>query len=116
MKQKKAPWFIAKYGANPPKKFRRPINPISVKRRADKREYDRRRKKFLADYPLCRCCVVLAAAKIQPATQIHHCRGRRGSNYLDVKTWIGTCPAHHDQIHRDPKWAREHGFLGSFHV
>lgn len=114
-KQKKALWVQIRDKGKHAKKpvFRRP-NPISVQRRADKAEYDRRRKKFIAENPLCQCCIALGEKKPQRSKEVHHKRGRKGSNYLNVATWLATCPPHHMRIHREPAWAREHGFLGSF--
>ncbi len=114
--QRKAPWYIQKHGTARPPKVRRRINPVSVQRRAAALEYGRLRKKFLAEHPLCRACITLLSAKVLPATEIHHCRGRRGSNYLNTMTWIGVCAGHHREIHDHPAWALEHGFLGSFHA
>lgn len=125
MPQPKAPWFIQKYGTTPKAKKRRRIRAQSVLREAEQREYSRRRKQFLQDHPWCSVCVKeRPEAPPGRATEVHHKLGRRGARLLDIRHWLATCPGCHDNIHRidperpdatGPKWAKERGYLGSFH-
>lgn len=114
-KQAKAPWYIAMFGTNIARRPWKRVNPVSVRRQAEAAAYCRQKKKFLAARPACEVCVALDAKPRQRSNQVHHRRGRKGSNYLNEATWMAVCPGCHDRIHREPAWAKEHGFLGSFH-
>lgn len=111
MPQKKAPWFIAKHGNKPIKKSRKRIPSMSKKRQKTSRIYREMAKAFLIANGICQ--VTLCTKK---ATQVHHTRGRRGSNYLDMTTWMAVCPGCHESIHQYPQWAKEAGYLKSFHA
>lgn len=45
----------------------------------------------------------------------HHIRGRLGPLLCDTRFWLAVCQECHDRIHREPAWAREHGWLGPWH-
>lgn len=45
------------------------------------------------------------------SNDIHHVKGRVGSNYLDESTWLAVSRFSHDWIHSNPKRARELGLL-----
>jgi hypothetical protein len=47
---------------------------------------------------------------VRQATDIHHIEGR-GKNYLAVDTWMAVSRHWHNEIHNNPKWAREQGYL-----
>ena len=80
------------------------LNPMSKKREKEAKVYKKLRKQFLGDMPICEVC---QKAK---STDAHHV-AQRGKNYLRVETWLAACRPCHDKIHREPKWAREHGYL-----
>lgn len=52
-------------------------------------------------------CEVCMKAK---TSDVHHTKGR-GRFYMDVDTWLSVCRSCHDKIHKEPKWAREKGYL-----
>jgi len=52
-------------------------------------------------------CEVCMKAK---TSDVHHTKGR-GRFYMDVDTWLSVCRPCHDKIHKEPKWAREKGYL-----
>jgi hypothetical protein len=114
-KQPKAPWFISKYGTDIKGRPWKKVKPESVRRQTERQEYNRRGKKFLAANPHCGVCVK-ERNPLPPraATQVHHRRGRKGSNYLNEATWLAICQQCHDRVHREPAWAKENGYLGSF--
>lgn len=73
------------------------IRPVSVKRARETRTYTLLRREFLADHPRCE----FPGGCTQPATEIHHKRGRVGALYLDTAHWSPLCHDHH-------AWATEH--------
>lgn len=87
-----------------PLKRKTRLKPMSAKRMKESKEYSAKRLQFLEDLPLCEVC---QRAK---STDVHHVE-KRGKNYLRVDTWLATCRPCHDKIHREPDWARQHGYL-----
>lgn len=83
---------------------RKPIKKVSDKRKREYPIYMKLRAQFLKEKPTCEVC------KSGEATQVHH-KKHRGKYYLDVSTWLSTCNLCHEYIHRNPKWAEEHGYL-----
>ncbi len=77
---------------------------VSRKRRGEMDEYHTKRKVFLEAYPVCGVC------RHAQATQVHHKKGR-GKFYLRVDSWLATCGACHEAIHKYPKWARNEGLI-----
>ena len=87
-----------------PLKRKTPMKRISDKRRKEGKEYAKKRSLFLTQLPLCEVCM---KAK---STDVHHIAGR-GINYLNEETFLATCRQCHEKIHREPIWARKHGYL-----
>jgi hypothetical protein len=89
----------------PKSNARTPLAKESEKRKAEKVIYALKRAQYLTVHPFCefKGCTKLAS-------DIHH-RAKRGSNYLDVSTFFGTCRHHHRWIHDNPNEARELGLL-----
>lgn len=56
---------------------------------------------------LCEVCVK------NPATEIHHKRGREGADLLDPSGFMGVCSKCHREIHSEPQWAYLKGYLSS---
>lgn len=81
------------------------VNAVSRKRRADMAAYAALRKVFLAGPPevRCRCCAV------NPATDVHHTRGRAGKLLLDVRYWLPLCRSCHRWVGENPEAARRLG-------
>jgi hypothetical protein len=88
----------------PSSKSRKAIPRQSDKRKVLDKEYSKLRKEFLEAHPLC-----LVESCKEPATEVHH-KGRRGSLYLRVDTWLPCCSLHHSHIERNGKWAVLHGY------
>lgn len=125
-KTRPAPWVRAfpNQVQKPRTKARAPlarkrIPTQSVKRRKEQPIYNRMAKAFLIAHPWC---VVYPQ---RPATEVHHSAGRKGSNYLDMSTWLPVSKEGHDRIHyvlpgyenlSGPKWAVRQGYLKSFIV
>ena len=76
---------------------------MSPTRALDAREYTKLKAKFFEERPRCEVC----NAK---SLDVHHMAGR-GRNYLKINTWMSVCRKCHDEIHQNPKWAREKGYL-----
>ena len=87
-----------------PLKRKTPLRRVSKRRSKEMKEYSTERAKFLEELPICEVCM---KAK---STDVHHKAGR-GKHYLDKDTWLSVCRSCHDKIHREPIWAREHGYL-----
>lgn len=110
---------------------RTPIKRVSSKRQKEMKIYTAKREEFLKRHPYCMVTLELlglASKDVETwdgyyrdvwgvtrraplATDIHHCHGRRGKNYLDETTWLAVCREQHQRIHQNPSWAREMGFL-----
>jgi hypothetical protein len=82
----------------------------SKKKSQEDSAYSGLRKVFLLKHPTC-------AAKLQDctikSTDVHHKKGRTGSNHLDVKTWLSACRSCHDYIELHPTEAIIMGFSES---
>lgn len=53
----------------------------------------------------------IAASHIKRSRDVHHKNGRTGTNLLDQGTWMAVSRRNHDRIHRNPGWARQHGYI-----
>lgn len=85
------------------------INPVSIKRRRENREYTVLRKAFLEGHSRCEWPEGCHAA----ATDVHHMRGRVGSLYLDVGWWKALCRTHHQRATDNPAEAIRLGVSAS---
>lgn len=72
------------------------INKVSAKRKAENLVYSKRRKHYLEEHPNCELKLDGCTKK---ATQIHHSKGRLGSNFTNKKTFKATCFSCHKQLH-----------------
>lgn len=96
------PWTKISLSLAQPKPPKRPPE--------EAREYSRLRKDFLSRHKFC---AVAAARKLPPvrATHVHHVRGRKGANYLDVSTWLAVSFNGDRWIHANEDEARKLGLL-----
>lgn len=78
---------------------------ISSKEKIRKKEYEKLRKDYLLNHPICECC------EMQIASEIHHKRGRIGDNLF--KYFLAVCNSCHRQIETNPTWAKENGYSES---
>ena len=110
-----------------PLKRKTPMKRVSKRRQAESKEYMRLREAFLKEHDICQ--LWLAEHGLQESdfgnrisaftmgcprsTEVHHkfCGSNRSAHYLDTNTWLAVCRENHDKIHKNPKWARENGFL-----
>jgi len=79
--------------------------------------YAKRKTEYLALAEGCEIC------KCNPYSELdlHHRAGRNGSslneegevenNIINMHTFMALCRPCHDRVHRNPKWAREMGYL-----
>lgn len=84
-------------------KVKTPIKKVSKKMGSDLREYGKLRKQFLEDNPQC---IVYPDLK---ATDVHHSLGR-GKYLLDTTTWFAVSRKAHEEIERNPNWAKENKY------
>lgn len=68
------------------------MRPRSPKRAAQMREYRKLVGPFLEANPWCQFPLGCS----EPATQVHHRRGRRGLRLLDQAWWAASCATHND--------------------
>ena len=117
-----------------PLKRKAPLKKMSAKRRIESAIYAQKRTSFLTAHPFCQVWlkenskqqsdvtpsgwINLAPmpgmadrwVQVPKATDVHH-TAKRGKFYLDEMTWLATCRASHERIHRNPSWARARGYL-----
>jgi hypothetical protein len=84
---------------------RKPLRPMSRKRRAESQQYKVKRMLFLAEHPKCERpgCNALSVC-------IHH-RFGRGVNFLDVSTWSASCLSCNSWAKDHPTEARAIGWI-----
>jgi hypothetical protein len=97
---------------------RTPLKRVSTKRSKELKEYSKLRKAYLEAHPYCEVYMAEYGLEYKggpvdapKATDIHHRRGRWGSRLNDTRYWLAVCRAMHEDIHNDPKWAYEQGYL-----
>ena len=83
---------------------RTPLKPVSKKRRGELSVYSKLRRGFLAIIPNCQICG-------SKASDIHHRNGRFKERLNDQDYWLAVCRPCHDNIHHNPAWAMEKGYL-----
>lgn len=106
------------------------LNPISAKRRKERKIYMEKRAAFLDEHPVCQAAIKILGLdealvrngdgyyyangklnRLPRSVEIHHVKGRHNGNYLNTDSWLAISREMHEAIHRNPKWARENGLL-----
>jgi len=96
----------------PKAKARKPLRKVSSARRIAQKVYSEKRRLFLIEHPDCQAHALIWPGEAVPlATDVHHCAGRTGKNYLDVSTWLALCRSCHEWTHQHPNQARALGLL-----
>jgi hypothetical protein len=88
---------------------RTPLRKVSKKRAKELRKYYWERGNFLAMRRFCEMPKV--GICLNPATDVHHEKGRRGKTLLDKRYWWAMCREHHRWIHDHAREARKLGLL-----
>lgn len=101
----------------PLKKPWRKIAGMSVTMRARLKEYAsvKRAWAILPENQFCRVHIDEGRGKKRAEPTPHHVRGRLSSLLCDTRFWLPVCYLCHLKIHREPAWARAHGYLGPWH-
>jgi 5-methylcytosine-specific restriction endonuclease McrA len=92
------------------KKPKTKIKPVSTKQAKALTEYSKVRKAFLAEHLYCEAnltgCLIVAQ-------DVHHkfSGSKRAAHFLEVSTWMAVCRVCHNNIHNNPKNAKELGYL-----
>jgi len=86
------------------------IKRVSSKRSKEQREYKRLNIAYMTDNPICEVVDQDGVKCSQRATELHHRKGRY-QFYLDTKTFMACCKAHHNHIHENGEWSKERGYL-----
>ena len=79
--------------------------PVKQKKKNKTQDYKEVRTKYLKEHPTCEVCLD------NDATQVHHADGRLGDRLTDPLYFFAVCHDCHGEIHANPKWAYEKGFL-----
>lgn len=85
---------------------KKPIKPISDKRKVQMAEYHKVRLDYLN---LHRKCEYEGCNK--NATEIHHMAARNGDRLTDAQYFMAICRPHHQHLHLHPIESRERGYL-----
>ncbi len=92
-------------------KPRKPIRRRSKRMAKLMRQYNKQREVFLKLHPHCLVCVSNQDdLPIQPATEVHHRKGR-GLFLLDESTWVPVCAVCHRFVHDHPSWSYANGWM-----
>lgn len=67
------------------------IRKMSKKRAGETKEYQDKRDKYLAIFPICQ-----AKGCGKPSTDLHHRKGRQGKNLTDESFFMALCHDHHE--------------------
>jgi hypothetical protein len=85
---------------------------VSKKRAAELKIYYSLKKYILSQRPYCQMPSPTGSPScMNPATQIHHIKGRAGSLLCDVRYWIAVCPPCHQYIHDHARESRARGLM-----
>lgn len=84
---------------------RSPLRRVSKKRASEGKEYQAVSRAFLVANPTCQACYK------EPATELHHKRGRIGKLLIDTRFFMAVDSDCHEFIHANPNRARELGLL-----
>lgn len=96
----------AKMAANKPLK-RSPLKKESSKRQKKSSIYSVLKRKYLEDNSLCEICCSSYSGEIH-----HKFAGADRDKYMnDTSTWMALCNFCHKEVHENPRWAREMGYL-----
>jgi len=79
------------------------MNARSTNRARQERDYAVMRGQFLGDFPRCDRC-------LNPATEVHHARGRQGWRLLYVLWWVPLCHGCHQWVTDNPTAAIYDGY------
>lgn len=93
-------------------KRRKPIRKVSLRQAKLNGQWQKVKREFLKEHPVCGLIHLGLDCCTQKATHVHHRRGR-GKFLLDEAFLLPVCSICHDFIHRNPKWATEHGYMVS---
>lgn len=84
------------------------IPKFSKKRASQNREYDKARKEFLFDNPICQARQIPGCDYY--ASDVHHKSGRIGDKLTDKSGFLAVCRYCHQKIELNPEWAKKRGF------
>lgn len=101
-----SPACLYKCKPPPEKKPQAPIPRRSKKRAAQEAVYNQLVKAFLAK-PENQICPVTKKKSVE----VHHKKGREGILLLAVEFWMAVSREGHNQIHDNPEWAYEKGYM-----
>lgn len=98
----------------PPK--RKPIAPVSKKMKGELAIYKPIRNQYMKDNPICECC------NAAESVDLHHSAGRigfwnedsrlKGLKLLwDKRFFMAVCRSCHNEIHENPEWSYQEGYL-----
>lgn len=94
---------------------KKPLKKIGRSKRNKLKSYFALTKEFLAlpENEFCGVCRALGYSHPNPATEVHHQRGRNGRLLTDTRFWIPSCYYCRLWPHENPALARQLGLLSS---
>lgn len=81
------------------------ISVRSVKRMAEERLYDKKKKEYLTEHIRCE---VKGCNRV--SEQLHHRKGRIGKLLYDERFFMAVCREHHTEIEVNPDAAKKNGY------
>lgn len=94
----------------PKEKKTNPIKKESEKRAKENKAYKKAREEYLQEHEDCECCIQEQDQVINPATEIHHKKGRIGKRLIDKRFFLAVCRDCHEFIENNPEWAKQNGY------
>jgi 5-methylcytosine-specific restriction endonuclease McrA len=92
------------------KKSKYKIKQVSTKQAQALKQYAQVRKAFLSEHLYCEANLT---GCLTVALDVHHkfSGSKRAAHFLEVSTWMAVCRMCHNNIHDNPKNAKELGYL-----
>lgn len=88
-----------------PIKKRKSLNPLSERRKLERKIYSKKRQVFLLKNPICWHC------RNARSTDVHHTQKCNGPRLLDKRYWTALCRGCHQHVETHREEAYKNGFL-----
>ena len=82
---------------------KKPMNKVSARHAKELTKYQQAKREHFALNPFCAICGF-------GADDIHH-MAKRGKNLCNKETFLSLCRRCHCEVHDNPAWAKENGYI-----
>lgn len=89
----------------PLRRSTKPINKVAKRRAKQNGTYERLKKQFLKENPVC-----MFEGCEAPTQVLHHAAGRIEELLYDQRYFRNLCHVHHDFVENNPEYAKEHNY------